>query len=316
MSELRADQARAIEQLSQARKDIYCYARQEEVGGGVSYKKLESIFVGNNGYISPVYTDTKRRRYLPLVEAKALREFAPWLRYFCQRSTHLHCGDITLDKVCLVADVGRRRAETLTEVRRFFERCGFDLQLVFTIIHEKVSDKRGANGELRVNVHAHFLFISKLGKSDWHRFQTAFMERFPIGSRVERVKHRGKYISYILRTPDLRPLIEAEEYVNWCDTVENRRRMSCYGSLRAKLSRWKGKRKKIVNRVVFNTKRRRYEDRYYLADRPPLKPRRAKHFKIVRLDTKIDVKAGIVIKNPSSAAQSFFRQRYRSLKSV
>src|SRR5437667_380658 len=89
------------------------------------------------------------------------------------------------------------------------------------------------SGRAVVNVHAHFLFVWKTDESAQRLdFEIAFAKRFPKASGIERVKHRGKYISYIMRTPDLRPLLDADEYVTYARTVQGCRRMCCYGRFR------------------------------------------------------------------------------------
>jgi hypothetical protein len=313
MADLRGDEDRAIEQLKEAGQDPYIYRWQKQPDGTIEYKQLGTAF-RTADVSSPTYFDKKRRRTLPLVEAKALAKFAPWLRYFCQRRTHLWCGVVTLDQPCPVADVANRRLQTMTATRRFFERCRFNVELIFTIIHEEVADYRDCNGQVLVNVHAHCLFICKDDKSyTQSELEAAFVKRFPIGSRIERVKHRGKLISYILRTPDLRPLLDSGEYVNWTRVVQRRRRMCCYGLFRRKLAQWRKQRKTIGRRIMFSQPGKREETRFYLMDKPPRKVRcniRPSSTVVLPLDTIVGTTiingetgplVADIVKNPSPA---------------
>src|SRR5438477_9624400 len=137
MADLRADEDRAVEQLKGAGEDPYVSAWQQQPDGTIEYKKLATEFrTPQCG--GPIYFDKKRRRTLPSVEAKALAKFAPLLRYFCKGVRHLWSGVVKLDKACLVADVGQRRLETLTAIRRFFEKRQSCAELIFTIIHEQM----------------------------------------------------------------------------------------------------------------------------------------------------------------------------------
>jgi hypothetical protein len=260
MADLRADEDRAVEQLQQAGEDPYVYRWQQQPDGTIQYKQLATAFRTPQGG-GPTYYDKKRRRTLPLAEAKALAKFTPWLRYFCQAVPCLWCGVVTLDGPSAVAEVGNQRVETLRAIRRFFETRQSCAELIFTIIHEATFECR-ESGQALVNLHAHFLFVGKTDNSTERLdFETAFAKRFPKRSGIKRVKQRGKYISYILRTPDLRPLLDAGEYVNWSRAVQGRRRMCCYGTFRAKMAQWKKQRKTIETRYAFNPTRRRNEPR-------------------------------------------------------
>lgn len=309
MVELREDEALAITQLREEGDDPYIYAWQEQPDGTIRYKPLGTAF-RTPTRSTATYIDKKRRRTLPLVEAKALHEFAPWLRYFCQGVTKLWCGDVTLDRPCLVKEVAMRREETVTAIRRFFEKCRFDVELIFTILHDEGCDYRDCDGNLRVNAHGHFLFRAQLDKCGEPEFRAAFESRFPVGSRVDPVKHRGKIISYILRTPNLRPLLDAGEYVNWVRVVQGKRRMHAYGLFRRNLAVWKKKRKKIETRARFDWRRKRLIKRFYLIDRPAPRPRQFNENRsiVVPLDTFVGttvmktndgLSVAAIVKNPS-----------------
>jgi hypothetical protein len=273
MADLRADEDRAIEQLQQAGEDPYVRRWQQQLDGTIQYKPLATAFRTPQGD-GPTYYDKKRRRTLPLVEAKALKKFTPSLRYFCQGVPNLWCGVVTLDQPCAVAEVANQRLKTLTVIRRFFEPRQSSAELLFTTIHEAF--KCLHSGRAVVNVHAHFLFVWKTDESAQRLdFAIAFAKRFPKASGIERVKHRGKYISYIMRTPDLRPLLDADEYVTYARTVQGCRRMCCYNTFRAKRAQWKKQGKTIETRYAFNPARQCDNLRLYLIDKPPPKLRRA-----------------------------------------
>jgi hypothetical protein len=274
MANLRADEDRAVEQLQQAGLDPYVSAWQQQPGGTTQYKRLTTALRTPQGY-GPIYCDKKRWRALPLVEAKALAKFAPYLRYFCTGVGRLWCGVVTLNQPCLVADVGNQRSETLTAVRRFFEKRQSRAELIFTIIHEPTCGCVDS-GQALVHVHAHFLFAWNTNESSERAgFEAAFSKRFPTWSGIEPVRDREAYISYILRAPDLRPLLDTGEYVTWALAVQGRRRMCRYGKFRRKLAQLRKQRKTIVTTFLSIPTGKRSKQPLYVIHKPPQKPRRA-----------------------------------------
>jgi hypothetical protein len=102
----------------------------------------------------------------------------------------------------------------------------------------------------------------------------SFNRRFPIGGQISPVRHIGRKLSYILRTPNLRPLLISGDYVDWCRSVSGHRRINCYGGLRKARRGWKRNRQRITRSRYFDSASSCWRERYYLDEKPAVLRRR------------------------------------------
>jgi hypothetical protein len=99
----------------------------------------------------------------------------------------------------------------------------------------------------------------------------SFNRRFPIGGQISPVRHIGRELSYILRTPNLRPLLISGDYVDWCRSVSGHRRIICYGGFRKARRDWKRNRQRVSRSKSASS---RWHERYYLEHKSDVPRRR------------------------------------------
>jgi hypothetical protein len=203
-----------------------------------------------------------------------LKKLGPEIRFYCQNRRNLWCGVVSGGKPCLASEVGNRGAEIVGSLRRFFENSSYPIEPIISVIHQDEVSCYDPLGRALIHVHVHFVFSCAVAKARVPNLRRSFERRFPIGGQINPVQHIGRELSYILRTPNLRPLLISGDYVDWCRSVSGHRRINCYGGLRKAKRGWKHNRQRISRSQYFHSASSRWHERYYLEHKSAVVRRR------------------------------------------
>ena len=269
IGQIRSDTELQVAQLTQAGEDCLVRAWQRQADGSVQYTPVTTTFLSVPQDYEATYPDLKRRRYFTAVEWATLKKLGPEVRFYCQGRRNLWCGVVSAGPPCLASEVGDRGTQIIESLRRFFENSSHPIELILSVLHQDEVSQRDALGRALIHVHAHFIFRCKVPGPKLPALDRSFRNRFPVGGYIKSIEHVGKEISYILRTPNLRPLLISGDYVDWSRSVSGHRRIACYGGLRKARAIWKRNRQRIAASPYFDQQSLRWCERYHLEQKPP-----------------------------------------------
>ena len=182
------------------------------------------------------FPSTKNWACLPLGDKNRREEIELFLRYFCQTRKGIYWGVARLSQPCSAENIGSERKKLFSRLVDVFEmgKKKYGVELFFAIGHEPVKTRQGAirkdsTGHLLYGVHLHFLFLKTGDAVGLRQFIRYFERKFPKCSRIRRVNHKQRKVSYLLARPDFETILNEDQFADYYKGVGGSARIRCYG---------------------------------------------------------------------------------------